>query len=65
MRLEDLLIRLEFDTSLSIFDIETGDVFYYHCSSYVPSEFNKYYLDSIGTFNNTLSVSIIDLDDML
>lgn len=65
MRLEDLLIRINGDTLLRLFDIETGDCVFFDRSSKVSRRFNNYYVETVGTLGGTLSVSIVKLDDVL
>ena len=65
MGLEDLLLRINAGTLLRLFDIETGDCVFFDLSSKVPSRFNNYYVETVGTLGDTLSVSIVKLDDLL
>lgn len=65
MKLEDLLLRINGDTLLRLFDIETGVWFFFDRSFKVPRRFNNYYVETVGTLRGTLSVSIVKLDDVL
>lgn len=65
MKLEDLLLRINGDTLLRLFDIETGGCVFFDRSSKVSRRFNNYYVETVGTLGGTLSVSIVKLDDVL
>lgn len=65
MRLEDLLIRINADTLLRLFDVETGLCVFFDRSYRVSRRFNNYYVENVGTLGGTLSVSIVKLDDVL
>lgn len=65
MRLEDLLIRINGNTLLRLFEVETGRCIFFDRSYRASRRFNNYYVEDVSTLGGTLSVSIVKLDDVL